>query len=153
MSGGSVTVEGTNVLAQAAYRSLCRAGARRVRPCSSRAGTGAKRAASARRAPRYQWHALIKLAGSSWVETASIRRLRVLKGCRRLSNYHSERRTFSQPEQHSCFVASDLVKNHVRILPSTPWMHRPGRVEADVDGLPALVMPPGLGGMIVPWGA
>src|ERR1700730_13251358 len=37
MSGGSVTVEGTNVLAQAACRSLCRAGARRVRPCSSRA--------------------------------------------------------------------------------------------------------------------
>ena len=80
------------------------------------------------------------------VETASIRRLRVLKGCRSLSNYHSERRTFSQPEQHSCFVASGLVKNHVRILPSTPSMHRPGRVEADVDGLPALVMPPGLGG-------
>ena len=38
----------------------------------------------------------------------------------------------SQPEQHSCFVASGLVKNHVRILPSTPSMHRPGRVEADV---------------------
>jgi hypothetical protein len=91
MSGGSVTVEGTNVLAQAACRSLCRAGARRVRPCSSRAGTGAKRAASARRAPRYQWHALIKLAGSSWVETASIRRLRVLRGCGSVSNYHSER--------------------------------------------------------------
>ena len=70
---------------------LCRVGARRVRPCSSRAGTGAKRAASARRSPRYQWHALIKLAGSSWVETASIRRLRVLRGCGSVSNYHSER--------------------------------------------------------------
>ena len=70
---------------------LCRVGARRVRPCSSRAGTGAKRAASARRAPRYQWHPLIKLAGSSWVETASIRRLRVLRGCGSVSNYHSER--------------------------------------------------------------
>ena len=132
MSGGSVTVEGTNVLAQAACRSLCHVGARRVRPCSSRAGTGAKRAASARQAPRYQWHALIKLAGSSWFgsrppQFAACASSRVA-GAFRITTQSG--RTFSQPEQR--FVASGLVKNHVRILPSTPSMHRPGRVEADV---------------------